>query len=469
MRKFDEELVSGSILRSVWKLAWPVTLLNLVNGLHGLVDHILVGHYIASESNAANAAIGVAWQVFLVIVVFIASIFHGMNVLVSRYAGKQDRENLSRVAYDSFLISVYILVFIVAPAGYFISPWLLDLAGAPAEVQFYALPYLRILFVFGAPLFLSFMFTGAFQASGDAKTPLVLGILATLLNMSLSVVLITGMGPFPALGAVGAALGTVLAPFFTVTISVILVLRRKMLILPPDRYRIVPDFSVVKVITRIGIPTGIQGVLLNIGGVLLLRFLGSMEESISAAAQAAYTICYAQLFSLITWTSFGLRSAAGTLMGQNIGAGKPERGKNAVRVAAAFGGGWAVLVGAVFWFFPTELLSVFDAGDGPIGAMGVSLLRYLSFSGVVIAVALALTGGLQGAGETKLPMYIAFLTQIVVLLGVCWWYDWQNALTPERVWMAILISHLSRLLLTWLVFRTEKWAHTVVELADEAK
>jgi Na+-driven multidrug efflux pump len=121
MKKFDDELVSGSIVRSVWKLAWPVTLLNLVNGLHGFVDHVLIGHYIESTTNAGNAAIGAAWQVFLVIVVFIASLFHGMNVLISRYAGKQDRDNMSRVAYESFLAAVYILVLIVGPIGYLLS------------------------------------------------------------------------------------------------------------------------------------------------------------------------------------------------------------------------------------------------------------------------------------------------------------------------------------------------------------
>ena len=465
MKKFDEQLVSGSIVRSVWKLAWPVTLLNLINGLHGLVDHILIGHYIESDANAGNAAIGAAWQVFLVIVVFIASLFHGMNVLISRYAGRQDRDNMSRVAYESFLTAVIVLVFIVAPVGYVIAPWLLSFVEAKPEVQLHALPYLRLLFTCGAPLFLMFMFTGAFQASGDPKTPLVLGILTTLLNITISVILITGAGPFPPMGAVGAALGTVLAPVFSVVLSITLVLRRKMILQPPKDFHLIPDMSVMKVVARIGLPTGTQGVLLNIGGVLLLRFLGAMDDSISAAAQAAYTICYAQLFSLVTWTSFGLRSAAGTLMGQNIGAGDPRRGKRAVSVAASFGAIWAIVIGALFWTMPAELLALFGADEGPIVTMGVALLRYLTFSGVVLAITLALTGGLQGAGETKIPMYIAFLTQIVVLLGICWWYDARGLLTPERVWMAIFISHLGRLVLTWLAFRTEKWAHTKVDLA----
>ncbi len=466
MKKFDDQLVSGSILRSVWKLTWPAASLNLVNGVHGLVDHILIGHYIQSETNAANAAIGVAWQVFLVFVVFIASVFHGMNVLIARYAGKQDRENMSKVAYESFLSAVIILVFIVAPIGYVIAPYLIGLVDAGPEVESHALPYLRLLFTCGAPLFLMFMFTGAFQASGDPKTPLVLGILTTILNVCISVVLITGMGPFPALGTIGAGLGTVLAPFVSVVISIILVMRRKMILQPPTEFRLLPDFSIMKIVARIGVPTGIQGVLLNLGGFVVIIFLGTLDDTISASAMAAYTICYAQLFSIITWTCFGLRSAAGTLMGQNMGAGNPQRGKQAVRVAAFFGATWATLIGTVFWIYPTQLLGLFGATEGPIVGIGVSLLGFLCFSGFVLAITLALTGGLQGAGETKMPMYIAFLTQIVLLLGLCAFFKWQGTLTPQRVWMSIFISHFARLILTLLVFRTEKWAHTNVELSS---
>ena len=466
MKKFDQELVSGSILRSVWKLTWPAASLNLVNGIHGLVDHILIGHYIDSADNAGNAAIGVAWQVFLVFVVFIASLFHGMNVLIARYAGKQDRDNMSKVAYEAFLTAVFILLFVVAPVGYLIAPYLIDLVGASAEVESHALPYLRLLFTCGAPLFLMFMFTGAFQASGDPKTPLVLGILTTALNVCISVVLITGMGPFPALGTIGAGLGTVLAPFVSVIISIVLILRRKTILQPPSNFRLLPDLSVMKIVARIGIPTGIQGVLLNLGGFAIIIFIGTMDKSISAPTMAAYTICYAQLFSIITWTCFGLRSASGTLMGQNIGAGDPQRGKQAVRVAATLGAIWAIAIGSLFWLYPADLLALFGATEGPIVEIGTSLLRMLSFSGIVLAITLALTGGLQGAGETKLPMYIAFLTQILLLLGLCAFFKWQGTLTPYRIWVSIFISHFARLILTALVFRTEQWAHTKIEMSS---
>jgi len=463
MKDFDRDIVSGSVLRSVWKLTWPVTLLNLVNGLHQLVDHVLIGHFVSSESNAANAAVGVAWQVFLVIVVFIASIFHGMNVLLARYAGRQDRDNLGLVFYQSFLGCLYILVGIVAPAGYLLAPYLLDFVNAPPSVQEHALPYLRVLFVCGAPLFMMFLMTGAFQASGDPKTPLVLGILATILNIALSAGLITGFGPFPYLGAVGAAVGTVTASTVSAVIAMSLILRRKMIIPPPGRISFLPNLRVMKQVSRIGIPTGIQGVLLNLAGVFLLKFIGALEND-SAAVMAAYTICYNQLFSLVTWVSFGLRSACGTVMGQNIGAGDPARGKRGVLVGAGFGAIWSIMAGLLFWYMPLTLLSLFDAGQGPVFEYGSALLKYLSFSGVVLAVTLALTGGLTGAGETKLPMYIAFLTQIVLLLGICAFFQWQGTLTPHKVWAAILTAHSARLILTYAVFHTEEWTRKVVEL-----
>ncbi len=384
-----------------------------------------------------------------------------MNVLIARYAGRQDRERLSQVFYDAFITAVLILLFVVAPIGYFLSPHLLDFVNAEPEVQVHALPYLRLLFACGAPLFLMFMLTGAFQASGEPKIPLKLFILTTVLIVVFSMILIPGLGPIPAFGALGAGMGTVMAPTVSVLIALGMILRRRTIIHPPPRLTWLPNPRVIRTVARIGIPTGIQGVLLNLGGVFLLKFIGALEHG--PAAQAAYTICYAQLFSLITWPSFGMRAAAGTVMGQNIGAGDPARGKRGVAVAACIGACWAVAIGALYWVIPGQLLALFGAVDEPIATYGKNFLHFLSFSGIFLATGLALTGGLQGAGETKIPMYIAFLSQIVILLGICQYFAMHDALTPTRVWAAILVSHMARMVITFAVFRTEKWAHTQVE------
>ena len=120
---------------------------------------------------------------------------------------------------------------------------------------------------------------------------------------------------------------------------------------------------------------------MNIGGVLMLAFIGSLAQS--AAAQAAFAVCYTQLFSLITWTSVGLMGAAAAVAGQNLGAGQPDRADAAVHVAARIGLAGAAFVGAVFFFFPAQLLAIFGMNEPTVVEIGTQLLRVLSVSGSV--------------------------------------------------------------------------------------
>ncbi|HOZ46326.1 MAG TPA: MATE family efflux transporter [Candidatus Hydrogenedentes bacterium] len=459
MTALDPALTSGSITRSVWRVAWPVVLLNLVNGLHGLVDHLLVGNFVPSETNEANAGIGVAWQLFLVIVVFMASLLQGMNVLVARYTGRQDREMVSMIVYQTFLVSAIILVPVIAPLGYFMAPRLLEWFNATPGVQTHALPYMRILFTCGAPLFIAFLLTGAMQSSGNPKIPLALGVLTTALNVILSAYFIIVLH----LGAAGAALGTCLAPCISLACAFVIILRGKTVIALPKHMSLKPDLRIIAAVARIGIPTGLQSVAMNVGAALLLGIIGRVEHS--AAAQAAYTICYTQLFSLVLWTSFGLRVAAATVIGHNIGADKMARGRRGVYIAAAMGLAAACALGILYWTLPRPLLALFDATGQAITQYGVSLLRYLSLSGLAFVLGLTFTGGLQGAGDTKNPMYIAIITQIGVLLGICWIAIALHRLSTDLIWSAILVSHISRFLLTYAVFRRGRWATIRLEIA----
>ncbi|HZA91594.1 MAG TPA: MATE family efflux transporter, partial [Gemmatimonadales bacterium] len=106
-------------------------LTNIVGGLQGIVDHVLVGHLVGYR---ANAAIGVSWQIMLVVIIFISSLFTGMSVLVARFAGAGEADKVDRVVYQAFLTAIFIALAIMAPIGYFASPWLLDLVNATPEV-----------------------------------------------------------------------------------------------------------------------------------------------------------------------------------------------------------------------------------------------------------------------------------------------------------------------------------------------
>ena len=458
-RSFDRSIVEGPIRSAVWKLAWPTMLQNVIGGIQGLVDHAMVGHYVGFQG---NAAIGVSWQIFLVVIVFITSLFTGMGVLVARFAGANDPEMVNRTVYQAFLTAVILSVGIMAPIGYFAAPALLDLVNAAPAVQAEALPYLRIMFLYSVGMMLFFMTGGAFRSAGDAQTPLRLGIVLTVLNIGLNIVFIRGFGPIPAYGTAGAAIGTVLAGGITAVITFWLVFSGRGVIHFTRGMRFKPDWEIIRSLFRFGLPTGIQGVAMNVAGVILLRFIGSLPQS--AEAQAAYSITYTQLFSLITWTSVGIMGATGAVAGQNLGANRPDRTMRSVQVASGFGLMVAVVVGLLFLAIPTQLLAAFGVQDPEVVSLGRQLLGYLSVSGLFITVALAYTGGLQGTGDTKSPLYISIVSQIVVPLGMCAWIDATRGLEPADIWLAIVLGHVTRAALSVWRFRQGKWQEIRVGL-----
>ena len=223
-----------------------------------------------------------------------------------------------------------------------------------------------------------------------------------------------------------------------------------------------PDWQIIRALFRFGLPTGIQGIAMNIGGVLMLAFIGSLAQS--APAQAAFAVGYSQLFSLVTWTSVGLMGAAAAVAGQNLGARQPERADKAVHIAARFGLAGAALVGFFFLFFPRQLLNIFGMDEPAVVEIGVQLLRVLSVSGLLVAVALTYTGGLQGTGDTKSPLYISIISQVIVPLGICGVITLAGTLDPLDIWIAILAGHATRCTLSVLRFNQGRWRTIGVDI-----
>ena len=449
---FDRSIIEGPIGPAVWRLAWPTMLQNVIAGLQGIIDHAMVGLYVGYT---ANAAIGVSWQIVLVVVVFTSSLFSGMGVLVARFAGANDPDKVNRVVYQAFLTALFV-GGILAAVGYVSAPALLRLVNASPEVAAEALPFLRGMFVGITGMMMFFMLSGAFRAAGDPKTPLHLGLGMTFLTIVFNVILI------PRLGTFGAAIGTI-ASSSIVSLYGLWYLTRPGSVIHFERgMSLKPDLAIIRSLFRFGLPTGVQGIAMNLGGVFLLRFIGSLEHS--AAAQAAYAVGYTELFSLITWTSVGLMGASATIAGQNLGAGNPERAAEGVRVASKYGLGVAVGIGALFLLIPSYLLAIFGMTDPTVLMLGKQLLAYLSVSGLFITVALSYTGGLQGTGDTRSPLYISIVSQVIIPLGLCAALQALRGLQPSDIWTAIVLGHMTRCTLSYLRFRQEKWRDIRVDI-----
>ena len=308
--------------------------------------------------------------------------------------------------------------------------------------------------IFGMLMF--FMLGGAFRAAGDPRTPLRLGLTMTVLTVAFNVLLI------PRFGTIGAAIGTIASSTIVSAWGVWRLFAPNSVIRFHRGMDLRPDWATIRELFAFGLPAGVQGIAMNVAGVLLLRFLGSLEHS--AAAQAAYAVCYTELFSLITWTSLGLMSATATIAGQSLGAGSPERAAQGAAVAARIGLAVAAGIGLLFLLVPRYLLAVFGMTDPLVLTLGQQLLRYLSVSGLFITVALSYTGGLQGTGDTRSPLYISLISQVAVPIGLCTAFEATGALAPGHIWLAIVLGHVTRATLSVLRFRQGKWRTIEVKI-----
>jgi len=321
------------------------------------------------------------------------------------------------------------------------------------------------MFLWSIGMMVFFMLGGALRAAGDARTPMMLGIVMTVLNLVLNIVFIRGLGPIPELGTKGAAVGTCIASGIIMVYALVKLWSGTWVVKFPRGQGFGPDWEIIRSLFKFGLPSGIQGIAMNVGGTLMLAFIGSVAQG--PAAQAAFAIGYSQLFSLITWTSVGLMGAAAAVAGQNLGARNPDRANEAVHVAARFGVIGAAIIGAFFLFLPRQLLGVFGMNDPAVLEIGTQLLRVLSVSGLFITLALTYTGGLQGTGDTKSPLYISIVSQILVPLGICFVIRETGTLQPIHIWIAILIGHATRCVLSVVRFNQGKWRNIAVAIGGE--
>src|SRR5687767_2577064 len=236
---------------------------NVIAGLQGIIDHAMVGQFVGYT---ANAAIGVSWQIILVVIVFISSLFTGMGVLVARFAGANQPDKVNRVVYQAFL-TAFGLSVVLAAIGYAAAPALLRLVNAAPDVQAEALPFLRAMFmgIFGMMVF--FMLSGAFRAAGDPHTPLRLGVMMTVFTIAFNVVLI------PVFGTVGAAYGTIASSSIVAIYGLYRMSRPASVIHFARGMDRKLDFTIIRSLFKFGLPTGVQGIAMNVAGVFLLRFI----------------------------------------------------------------------------------------------------------------------------------------------------------------------------------------------------
>lgn len=393
LRRFDKK----SII-TIMTLALPAMIENILQVLIGSVDTYFIGK-IGTE---AIASVGATNLIMNVYIAFFLALGVGTTAIVSRNIGANDIENANNAVKQSIIMTMAIGLLIGA-INLIFSKEILSILGAEERVLEYALPYF---FSVAVPLiFLGLMMvlSSSLRGVGDTKTPMKIAIVSNIVNIVLDYILIFGIFNFTGLGILGAGIATTISRI----IGAILLLRAingekaKIHINIFDKWYI--DKNILKSITKIGLPAGVEKLIMRFGQLIY----GGLIIKIGTEAYAAHNIAGTiETFSYLPGMGFGV--AAATLVGQNLGARKVDEAKKNGLTSYFLSTVFMVLVGAVFYIFAPFFASLFSE-DLEVINLVVKVLRIIALFQPFLCVTLVITSALQGAGDTKFPMYSTFI------------------------------------------------------------
>jgi putative MATE family efflux protein len=445
-----QDFTAISIDRAIILLAVPMVLEMAMESLFGIVDIYFVGHL----GKYATATVGVTEVMLYIVMSLAVGLSMGTMAVVARRTGEQDKEGAAASAVQSIILGVTcaVVIFCVClPLG----PRLLMLMGAEPEVLRIGTTYNRIMTSGSGIILMLFLINAIFRAAGDAAVAMRVLWVANIINIILDPCLIMGLGPFPKLGVTGAAVSTTIGRSVGILYQLYL-LSRGTGRLELHRRHLRLDFAVMWNIVRIAGNGVLQFLIATASWLGLVRLL----QTFGSAATAGYVLAIRIiLFSILP--SWGLGSAAATLVGQNLGARQPDRAEKCVWRAAFFNMAFLGWVSLIYLRLAPQIIGLFN-NDPVVISYGAACLRTISVCYVLYAYGMVIVQAFNGAGETRTPTLINLVCFWIVQLPAAYLMGRQLHLGPQGVFYAILVAETLLALISIYVFRLGIWKRKVV-------
>ncbi len=396
MRNDSTLMTEGSISQKIIRFALPVFWGNLFQQLYNVVDSLVVGNFIGSE---ALAAVGSSGSLTFLLVGLVNGIFLGAGVVVSRFVGARDNENVSKAVHTTVAFGV-ICGLLLTLIGVTLTPTILRLMDTPDDVLPTSITYLRIYFIGVLASVMYNVSNGIFNAVGDSKHPLYFLILSSAINVVLDLLFVAVFN----MGIAGAAWATVISQ----AVSAVLGLRLLCKVDAPWRLyprKIRLHGRTLKQILELGIPSGLQNSIISLANMVVQSNINSFG-SIAMAGCSAYSKI--EGFAFLPITSFAM--AMSTFISQNLGAKQHDRARKGARFGIVCCVSLAELIGIAFYLFAPVLIGAFNSNPDVI-SVGVNQARTITLFYCLLAFSHGIAGILRGAGKSIVPM--------LVMLG-CW-------------------------------------------------
>jgi len=446
----SQDFTEGSISRAIVLLAVPMVLEMIMESLFGVVDVFWVAHLGAD----AITTVGLTETCLTVVFVIALGLSMGATAMVARRIGEKDEASAGLVAVQAIVVGIVVSA-ITAAIGYFYAADLLRLMGATENVVKLGTGYTRMIFGGSVTIFLLFLINAVFRGAGDAAVAMRVLWLANIVNICLNPCLIFGVGPFPRLGVTGSAVGTTIGRAIGVAFQLwILTSGRGRFVIRAAQVRL--DFAVMARMIRLSLTAIFQYMVQMASWIGVVRIIASFGSAAAAANTLAIKII---IFAILP--SWGMSNAAATLVGQNLGAGKPERAETSVWRTGFYNMLFLGTVGLIFAAFAERIIGLFT-NDPAVVPIAVSGLRLLSYGNISYAYGMVVTAAFNGAGDTFTPTILNLICFWVVQIPVACLLAFHTSLGPRGAFIAVLISDTLLALLGIVWFRRGAWKHTVV-------
>jgi putative MATE family efflux protein len=439
------DYTTAPVGRAVIMLAVPMVIEMAMESIFAIADVFWVAHLGAD----AVATVGLTESMLTIIYTAAMGLSIGATALVARRIGERDPESASRVAGQSVLLGLAVATAIASLAAPR-APVLLRAMGASEDVIASGQGFTRVMLGGNATVLLLFLLNAVFRGAGDAAIAMRVLWLGNALNIVLGPCFIFGLGPFPRLGVAGAAIATNIGRGTAVIYQlIVLTSGRGRVRLRLDHLR--PDLSILRSVLRLSGSGTLQILIGTASYVALVRILAVF----GSAALAGYTIGIRVIvFALLP--AFGISNAAATMVGQNLGAGYPDRAEQSVWTAAAYNVAFLGSVSLIFVVGAPLIVSAFTA-DPLVHAYGVGCLRTVSIGFVFYAYGMVLTQSFNGAGDTWTPTIINLFVFWLFEIPLAWWLSSHTRLGARGVFVALTVAYSALAIVSAVLFRQGRW------------
>ena len=454
IRGSHRDYTTGPIGRSILLLAIPMVLEMLMESVFAVVDIYWVSHLEGGVATDAVATVGLTESMLTLVYALAIGLSIGAMAMVARRIGEQNPDGAARAAVQALALALIVSITI-GVIGAPLAPKLLELMGGSPWAIEHGVAFTRVMLACNVTVVMLFMINAIFRGAGDAAIAMRTLWLANWINILLGPCLIFGLGPFPKLGIVGAAIATNIGRGIGALFALSKLFREGTRF-KVERHHFRLEPAIMGRLLRLS-ATGTFQVFIGMASWIgLVRIISSFGSN----ALAGYTIgIRVILFALLP--SWGMANAAATMVGQALGAGNPERAETAVWKAGFYNMIFLGIVGLLFVFFAPQIIRLYTV-DPNVTKYGIDCLRIVSYGFLFYAYGMVLGQSFNGAGDTWTPTIINLFVFWLWEIPLAYVLSKTLNLGPQGVFIAITIAFSTLAVVSGLVFRRGRWKNRVV-------